>query len=264
MESQAPKPKRISGDEKRKRDIENLTNKASQYNELHLSTKRDYLTGRANVARAQQAVENAKQFLKAQQHKMEETRNQYCREMTKIERTKSALNKLLAVDDLKTRTKAQKQEQSVQRYHDRRGGQRFDISSLDKLPLDVVLYIGEFLTSSVGTKYLEDVYKPLPIFNKLRISFKYNFISLALLKGDCFSHLTLSERKSTERKIHFTGCKTINDEVYALINQAKQENPNGAHKLIKSMCILFKKNKKYNINWNAFYTERNKLRTLEI
>ena len=114
---------------------------------------------------------------------------------------------------------------------------------------------------NVRIQYLEDVYNPLPVFNKLRISFKHNYISLALLKGECFSHLTLAERNSIERTIHFAGCKTINDEVHALINQAKQENPNGAHKLIKSMCILFKKNKKYNINWNAFQTERNKLRT---
>jgi len=262
MEAQAPKPKRISGDEKRKRDIENLTTEASQYNELHLSTKRDYLTARANVARAQQAVENAKQSLMAQQKRMQETRNQYCREATKIERTKSALNRLLSVDDLKTKTKIQKKELSVQKYHDRRGGQRFDISSLDKLPLDVVLYIGEFLTHNVCTQYLEDVYNPFPIFNKLRVNVKRNFITLAILNKKYFSHLSKTQIHDAENKIHFAGHDTINDEIFALIHAAKQTNPEGAHKLIKSMCILFKKNKKYKDNWHKFYAERTRLKNL--
>jgi hypothetical protein len=262
MEPQAPKPKRISGDEKRKRDIENLTNKASQYNELHQSTKRDYLTARANVARAQQAIENAKRVLIAQKKIMQETTNLYCREMTKIAQTKSALNRLLSVDDLKTRTKVQKKEQSVQKYHDTRGGQRFDISSLDKLPLDVVLYIGEFLTRNVRTKYLEDVYNPSPIFNKLRVNVKRDFITLAILNKKYFSHLTKNEINDAETKINFARHNTINDEVSALIHTAKQVNPEGAHKLIKSMCILFKKNKKYKENWNAFCVERTRLKNI--
>ena len=108
MELQDPKPKRISGEEKRKRDIETLTNEAYHYNELHLSTKQAYSTARANVGRAQREVENAKQLLITQQKRMQETRNQYYREATKIERTKLALNKLLAEDDLKTKTKIQK------------------------------------------------------------------------------------------------------------------------------------------------------------
>jgi hypothetical protein len=262
MESQAPRPKRISGDEKRKRDIEALTNEVSQYNELHLSTKRDYSTTRANVARAQQAVENAKQFLISQQKRMLETRNQYCKEMIKIERTKANLNKLLAEDDLKTKTKTQKKEQSVQRQHDKRGGRKFEISKLDKLPLDVVLYIGEFLMHEVRTKYLEDVYNPLPIFNKLRVNVKRDFITLAILNKKYFSHLTKYEINDAENKIHFAGHNTINDQISALIHRAKQENPEGVHKLIKAMCILFKKNKKYKDNWHKFYAERTRLKNL--
>jgi len=262
MESQAPRPKRISGDEKRKRDIEALTNEVSQYNELHLSTKRDYSTACANVGRAQRAVENAKQLLITQQKRMLETRTQYCREASKIERTKLTLNKLLAEDDLKTKTKTQKKEQSVQRQHDARGGRKFDIAKLDKLPLDVVLYISEFLMHNVRTKYLEDVYNPHPIFNKLRVNVKRDFITLALLNKKYFSHLTTPERNDAENKIHFAGCKTINDEIAALIHRAKHENPEGAYKLIKAMCILFEKNKKYKDNWHAFYAERTRLKNL--
>jgi len=262
MEAQAPKPKRISGDEKRKRDIETLTNEVSQYNELFACTKRDFLEKRNNVARAKQAVEQVKRVLKVQEHSMQETRNQYCREMNKLERTKSTLNSLLAIDDLKTKAKIQKKEQSTQRQHDRRGGRRFDISSLDKLPLDVVLYIGEFLTSSVRTKYLEDVYNPFPIFNKLRVNVKRDFITLAILNKKYFSHLSKPQIHDAENKIHFAGHDTINDEIFALIHAAKQTNPEGAHKLIKSMCILFKKNKKYKDNWHKFYAERTRLKNL--
>lgn len=262
MEPQAPKPKRISGDAKRKRDIETLTNKVSQYNELIARTKRDFLEKQNSVAIQKKTIENAKLLLKAQEQTLQEERNQYRKEMSKLERTKSSLNSLLAVDDLKTITKGQKKEQSVQRYHDRRGGQRFDISSLDKLPLDVVLYIGEFLMHNVRTQYLEDVYNPFPIFNKHRINVKRNFIQMALLRGKYFAHLSKIQRNDAENKIHFAGCTTINDEISSIIHTAKQTNPEGAYKLIKTMCILFKKNKKYKANWHKFHAEITRLRVL--
>jgi hypothetical protein len=262
MESQAPRPKRISGDTKRKIDIETLTNQVSQYNDLFESTKRSYMDARTTLARAKQSLDLAGRNLKIQQERMREKETQYVKEMNKISRTKLALNKLLAEDDLKTKTKTQKKEQSVQRLHDARGGRKFDIAKLDKLPLDVVLYIGEFLMHNVRTKYLEDVYNPLPIFNKLRVNVKRDFITLALLNKKYFSHLTTPERNDAENKIHFAGCKTINDEIAALIHRAKHENPEGAHKLIKAMCILFEKNKKYKDNWHAFYAERTRLRDL--
>jgi hypothetical protein len=262
MESQAPRPKRISGDTKRKLDIETLTNQVSQYNELFEFTRRSYMDSRTTLARAKQSLDLAGRNLKIQQERMRERETQYVKEMNKISRTKLALNKVLAEDDLKTKTKTQKKEQSVQRLHDARGGRKFDIAKLDKLPLDVVLYIGEFLMHNVRTKYLEDVYNPVPIFNKLRVNVKRDFITLALLNKKYFSHLTTPERNDAENKIHFAGCKTINDEIAALIHRAKHENPEGAYKLIKAMCILFEKNKKYKDNWHAFYAERTRLRDL--
>ena len=262
MEPQAPKPKRISGDAKRKHDIETLTIQVSQYNDLHETTKRTYLDSRATVARAKQALEIAARNLKIQQERMKKTEIEYIREMNHISRTKTTLNRLLVVDDLKTTAKMQKKEQSVQRLHDKRGGQRFNISVLDKLPLDVVMYIGEFLMCNVRTQYLEDVYKPFPIFNKLCINVKRNFIILALLKKKYFSHLTTGEREAAENKIHFAGCTTINDEIATLIHRARQENPEGVYRLIKAMCILFKKNKKYKYNWHTFFAERTRLRNL--
>jgi hypothetical protein len=262
MEPQAPKPKRISGDAKRKQDIETLAIQVYQYNELHEATKRTYMESRATLARAKQSLELATRNFAVQKERMKRKELEYISEMNHMSRTKTALNQLLAVDDLKTNTKMQKKEQSVQRFHDKRGGKRFDLSDLDKLPLDVVLYIGDFLMYNVRTQYLEDVYNPLPIFNKLRINVKRDFITLALLKNKYFAHLTTPERNDTENKIHYAGCKIINDEIAALIHRAKNENPEGAHKLIKAMCILFKKNKKYKDNWHTFYAERTRLRNL--
>jgi hypothetical protein len=262
MEPQAPKPKRISGDAKRKQDIETLTIQASQYNDLHETTKRTYMLSQVALARAKQSLELAARNLTVQKERMKRREVEYIREMNHISRTKIALNRLLAVDDLKTNTKTQKKEQAVQRRHDARSGKKFNISDLDKLPLDVVLYIGDFLMSSVRTQYLEDVYNPFPIFNKLRVNVKRNFITLALLKNKYFAHLTTPERNDTENKIHYAGCKTINDEIATLIHRAKNDNPEGAHKLIKAMCILFKKNKKYKDNWHTFNAQRTRLRAL--
>jgi hypothetical protein len=262
METQVPKPKRISGDEKRKRDIETLTNEVSQYNELFARTKRDLLEKQNSVALGKQAIENAKLILKAREQRLQEVRNQHFKEMMKLERTKTILNSLLAVDDLKIKAKTQKKEQSVQRQHDRRGGRGFEISSLDKLPLDVVLHIGEFLMHNVRTQYLEDVYNPFPIFNKLRINVKRNFVQMALLRGKYFSHLSKNEKIDAKNNIHFAGCKTINDEISSLIHAAKHINPEGAYKLIKTMCILFKKNKKYKDNWHTFHAEITRLKNL--
>ena len=262
METQAPKPKRLSGDAKRKRDIEAVTIQISQYNDLFEATKRSYMESRSHLERAKQAVHHAYSQLKIQQEKMQKREGQYIREMNQISRTKLKLNLLLAEDDLKTTAKIQKKEQSVQRQHDRRGGKKFEISKLDKLPLDVVLYIGEFLTHEVRTQYIEDAYNPFPIFNKLRVNVKRDFITLALLNKKYFSHLTKEETNDAENKIHFAGHNTINDQISALIHRAKQVNPEGAHKLIKAMCILFEKNKKYKDNWHAFYAERIRLRAL--
>jgi hypothetical protein len=262
MEPQAPKPKRISGDAKRKQDIETLTIQASQYNDLHETTKRTYMQSQVALALAKQSLELAARNLTVQKERMKRREVEYIREMNHISRTKIALNRLLAVDDLKTNTKTQKKENAVQRQHDARGGKKFNIADLDKLPLDVVLYIGDFLMHHVRTQYLEDVYKPIPIFNKLRVNVKRNFITLALLNKRYFSHLTPVERTEAENKIHFAGYNVINDEISSLIHRAKQENPGGAHRLIRAMCILFEKNKKYKDNWHTFYAERTRLKNL--
>lgn len=263
MEPQASKPKRISGDAKRKQEIETLTIRVSQYNDLFMSTKRIYIESREQVVRARQSLDLAANNLKIKQERMRETEAQYIKEMNELARTKVKLDQILSLDDLKTKTKMQKKEQSAQKHHDKRGGERFNIADLDKLPLDVVLYIGDFLMYNVRTQYLEDVYNPFPFFNKLPMNVKRYFITLALLQKKYFSHLAGNERIEAENKIHFAGCKTINDEIANIVHRARQENPEGVYRLIKAMCILFKKSKKYKPNWHTFYEERNRLRALE-
>jgi len=262
MEPQAPKPKRISGDTKRKRDIEICTTQVSLCCDLFEATKRSYMHSQSEVARAKQALEMASRKLKFEQNRLHEKTTQYCREMTKLERTKTSLNNLLAIDDLKTVVKTQKKEQSIQKQHDKRGGKKFTISDLEKLPFDVVLYIGEFLTHPVMTKYLEDVYNPFPTFNKLRVDVKRSFIQLAIRNNKYFSHYTAAEISAIERKFNRAGHKTINDEIAILIHKTKLENPEGMHKLVKAMCILFKRKTKYTANWNTFWAERTRLLAL--
>jgi len=256
MDAEAVKSPRISAAEKRTQQIELLNNLAAHSNDSFNITKREYFTSRTNVGLAKLKMELATRILKEQKEKMLIKEAEYIKEMNKNSNIRAKINRLLAVDEVKNRTFAQKQNDSVQKRHDKRGGKHFDISKLNLLPLEVVCYIGEFLTYDVRIQYLESLYKPLSIFNKLRINVKMFFIELALLQKKYFSHLSEKQKEEYNTKIHLACGKTINDEIYSLVHNAKQVNPEGAFRLIKAMCILFKKNKKYNANWHAFYAIR--------
>jgi hypothetical protein len=254
------KPRRVPAGEKRKQKIEDLTYKISQCNDLLVDTKKNYLESLNAVLSTRKMLKSSKAYLKNQEEKMSVKETQYTKEMNKIQAMRREIGRQLEVDDIKKNAIVIKKECAAQKKHDERTGSKFDITRLDRMPLDVVLYIGEFLTHEVQTQYLEDVYNPFSIFNKLKVNTKRYFLQLALEDKKYFSHLSTMEMVKASERLHSAGYNTINEEISALIHAAKQKNPQGAHKLIKAMCMLFKKNKKYNANWHTFSTAKNKLR----
>jgi len=254
------KPRRAPAGEKRKQKIEDLTYKISQCNDLLVDTKKNYLESLNTVLSTRKMIKSSKAYLKNQEEKMRVKETQYIKESNKIQSMRREIGRQLEVDDIKKNAIVIKKECIAQKKHDERTGSKFDITRLDRMPLDVVLYIGEFLTHEVQTQYLEDVYNPFSIFNKLKVNTKRYFLQLALEHKKYFSHLSTMEMVKASERVHFAGYNTINEEISALIYAAKQKNPQGAHKLIKAMCMLFKKNKKYNANWHTFSTAKNKLR----
>lgn len=258
-ETQPKRPRRQSGADNRKQKIESLALQISQGNYLFEETQRSFQRERNLVRVAQEQLEQFKRDLKNKQQRMREKQMQYIKESNQINKCKIELNQLLCIDDIKSKVQKQKNNDAVQKKHDKRGGKKIDLSNLDKLPLEIALYIGEFLTCDVRIQYLEAAYKPLPILNKLNITVKRHFFTLALMNKKYFSHLSKEKIKESDRKIHFAGCNTINDEIYSLIHHAKQENPRGAYLLLRAMCIIFKKGKKYYSNWHTFHAIRTRL-----
>jgi hypothetical protein len=253
------KQPRVSGNVKRKQEIERLTTNLDQCNTLITQTKKERSQLAASVTRNKIEYERALQSYNESRRKMQEKNLQIYNESKHIEKVKTELDKLLAEDDIKNKSIIQKKEEAIQRKHNKRGGKKFDITTLDKLPLEVVLYVGEFLSYDFRIQYLEDSYKPYSIFNKLGLSIKRNFVQLLLKSYKNFTSLTKKRRNEFSDKIHFAGCKTINNEIGNFIYQMKQECPEDAHKLIRKMCIMFKKNRKYNINWHTYFAENSRI-----
>jgi hypothetical protein len=238
---------------KRRAEINKLTVELIQTNQEMELSKQKFLEQTHVVQSAEREITLAKKKLTDLEYNKNLFKGQYYEKVHKIKATKSELEKLIALDELKNNAKIVKETSKIQKKNDKEKGRCFDLNKLQMLPVEVCKIIYEYMPYEEKMKYLESTYNPYSIFNKLGVSIKRNFIHIAIKHAQKFSGLTHEEKIKIYDKIHFAGCGTINDEIALFIHSAKQNDQKDLYILIRQMCILFKKNKKYKINWTKFF-----------
>jgi hypothetical protein len=237
----------MSIESRRNQQIESATLHYEETNNLYNKTKKEIITLRTSLLVAKVNYNKAVRLLREEEMKMHEKKKDYYNVLRKNVAAKQELEKVLQIDDLKKKIQQQKQAEKNQKTQDKIEGKKLKLSLFEKLPLDILKNIEEFLPYKVKIQMLEESYKPLQILNKLNIGFKRTFIEIMI-------NSKLSGKKNSDynAKIYFKPSNTINDEIADIIYQTKQTNPVLIYHAIKIMCILLKKNKKYFVNYENY------------
>jgi hypothetical protein len=238
---------------KRRSEINKLTVELTQTNEQMEVSKHKFLEQLQLVKDAERELNLAKKKFTDLEYNKNFLRGRYYEKVDIIKAKKIELEKLMAMDELKNNAILIKEISKIQKKNDKEKGRCFDLNKLKILPIEICKIIYDYMPYDEKIKYLESTYNPYSIFNKLGVSIKRNFIHIAIKNTRKFLALTHEEKIKICDKIHFAGCNTINDEIALFIYAAKDKDPKDLYILIRQMCILFKKNKKYKINWIRFF-----------
>jgi len=244
----------MSIESRRNHQIDSATLQYEETIILCNKTRKEIMTLRQSLIAAKLNYNKAVRILREEEMKIHEKRVELHKELRKNIAAKQELEKVLQIDDLKKKIQQQKQGEKNQKMQDKFDGKKIKLSLFEILPLDIVKNIEEFLPYKVKIQMLEDTYKPLQILNKQNLVLKRTLIEIMI-------NSQLSEQTKSEynTKIYFKPSKTINDEIADIIYQTKQTNPELIYHVIKTMCILLKKNKKYIINYVNYVKWRRSL-----
>ena len=170
-----------------------------------------------------------------------------------FKKMKNKINNLLVEDDVKNKYENDKKEEMNRRKDimSNKGG--ISIDKLCKLlPEEIINSIYEFLPYDTRIEYLEDVYKPYPKFNRQDIRIKKYFMEIILKSLKNFKTIPKKQRHQYSNMIYLSKNNYVNQLIKNIITNLKKTYPIDAYKLIKNLCILFKNNNKYNLNYLVY------------
>ena len=133
------------------------------------------------------------------------------------------------------------------KLNDRLEGEQFDINKLRQLPEDVGRLIFEYLPYDVRSKYFIEQYNPFALFNKASVRIRRAFMTVAFANNMRFIGMNKKQRCIHSSEIAEIESQLLNDKIYTMIYQFAQDDRKGTYFMIRDMCILFKKNKKYRV-----------------
>ena len=160
---------------------------------------------------------------------------------------KETLRKLIHIDKIKSMAELTEKCEHMNKLNDRLEGEHFDINKLRQLPEDVVRLIFEYLPYDVRCKYFIEQYNPFAIFNKASVRIRRAFMTVAFTNNMRFIGMNKKQRCIHSSEIAEIESQLLNDKIYTMIYQFAQDDRKGTYFMIRDMCILFKKNKKYRV-----------------
>jgi hypothetical protein len=160
---------------------------------------------------------------------------------------KETLRALIHVDKIKSMAELTEKCEHMNKLNDRLEGEQFDINKLRQLPEDVVRLIFEYLPYDVRSKYLTEQYNPFALFNRASVRIRRAFMTVAFANNMRFIGMNKKQRCIGSAEVAEIESQLLNDKIYTIIYQFAQDDPKGTYFMIRDMCLLFKKNKKYRV-----------------
>ena len=157
------------------------------------------------------------------------------------------LRKLIHIDKIKSMAELTEKCEHRNKLNDRLEGEQFDINKLRQLPEDVGRLIFEYLPYDVRSKYFIEQYNPFALFNKASVRIRRAFMTVAFANNMRFIGMNKKQRCIHSSEIAEIESQLLNDKIYTMIYQFAQDDRKGTYFMIRDMCILFKKNKKYRV-----------------
>jgi hypothetical protein len=174
---------------------------------------------------------------------------------------KETLRRLIHFDKIKSMAELTEKNEHLAKLNDRIEGEQFDINKLRLLPEDVVRLIFEYLPYDVRSKYLIEQYNPFALFNKTSVRIRRAFMTIAFANQLRFIGMSKKERCICSVDTSDIESQLLNDKIYTIIYQFAQDDPKGTYFMIRDMCLLFKKNKKYRIEMGDYREKIANMRT---